>query len=317
MTRDNKQNLERKLEHLIDLIQMIIEQYPHITCSERASMLLTIAMAAKQVSKNVGIVRDTLLNHLIDEFKVDYADYVRRFEDCRKRLEECVAGAPMLSAIDTLQPPATQTTEIVNRENRQYEMCCIKGLSRIDYFLYYFIENSYKVYDDILESFTLIIADLKGIDEDYYALIDGRLDLESIYGKLRQQYQEVRGAKNRADLEDQLSIALTIKGCSSQSIAHLMRTKSQEYDYITMSEIDGESAAKVILQNRTQLTFPDLEQHFRNQQEWSFLKEKATGIQKAEEEGSLPQPSNNSVVVIGTNVEQQTNNYYINGREAN
>lgn len=318
MTRDNKQNLERKLDHLISLMEMLVEQYPHITCAERASMLMTLSMDAKQVAKNVGVVREIILTRLIDEFGVEYSDYARTIEAQKALMIEKVAGAPMLAAIDTMTLPITGSAKILAHENHRYEVGSIKGLSRVDYFLQYFIENSTRVFDDILESLTLIISDLRGIDdEDYYALMDGRLDLQEIYSHLYDEYMELQGVECRDEVEYHLSGALSTHGCNSQEMAQYMRNRRQGYDDLTSAEIDGESAAKIVLQNRKRFTFADLAQHFRNRMEWKLLNEKAEEIRKAEAAGVLSVQANNATIVVGTNVEQQTNNYYINGRKTN
>lgn len=318
MTRDNKQNLERKLDHLINLIDMLVDQYPHITCSERASMLVTLSMAAKQVAKNVGIVRETILIRLIDEFGVEYSEYARNLDARKSLMIEKVAGAPMISSIDNMSEPITGASKILEVENRKYEVGRIKGLSRVDYFLQYFVENSTKVFDDILESLTLIISDLKGIDdEDYYALKDGRIDLQERYDHLYSQYVELKGSNIRKSVESKLSFILSVLGCSSQAIVQYMNDRTQDYDYITMNEIDGESAAKQILYDRKQITMDKLAQHFKNRMEWKILNEKLIEIQKAEDAGIVPPKTNNATVVIGTNVEKQINKIYINERQAN
>lgn len=316
MTRDNKQNLERKLDHLVDLTESLIEQYRHITCSERAAMLLTITADAKQVMQNVGIVRETLLCHLIDEFGVDYVDYARKIEGLQKRMLEELAGAPMVANLDTMVLPIIGAQQIMEHERARYRMNEIVGMSRAEYMLTYLIDSSTKMFDNIMESLSLIASDLRGIeDEDYYAMIDGKIDLDGIYEKLRRQYLEINEKEERESIEYILSGVLSVRGCTRQAMKRYMEEKRKEYDELTMAWIEGDSVAKIILQNRKRFTLKHLKQHFYNQLEWIIMKEKAVKIQKAEEAGILPTDNPLGMVVIGTNVEQQNNHYYINGRE--
>lgn len=317
-TESNKHNVERKLDHLIQLIDILVEQYPHITCSERATMLATISMAAKQVTKNVGLIRETLLIHLIDEFGVDYSEYARRFENLKKIMIDKMAGAPMLVAFDTNTHPITGTEKILSYEKFHFNVTDIVGLNRMDYCLHYFVENSHKMFDDIIESLTLIIADLQGIDdEDYYAMVDGKLDLEGAYEKLRTQYMELNEKYDKYTIKLNVSNALSITGCTSYAIEKYMEVRLPEYDRITQEALAGYSAAKFIIQNRKKMSFDDLKTHFRNQMEWNFLLQKALEIKGAEKGGILPLASNKAIVVVGTNIEKQINNYINNGREAN
>lgn len=318
MSRNNKQNLERKLDHLVDLMKILVEQYPHISCAERASMLLALAMDAKQVSQNVGIVREMILNQIIDNYGVEYSEYARSIEGQKNLMIEKMAGAPMVASIDTLDNPTTDPEKILAQENRNFGVGRIRGLARVDYFLHYFIENSSKVFEDIMESLTLIVADLKGIDEeDYYALKEGRLDLQGRYDNLRSQFMEAQGEQIKDAIECNLSVVLSALGCNSQSIARYMRSRKLDYDPITKEEINGESPAEIILLDRKHTTIEMLQQHFTNQLEWKILNEKMKEIQQAEAAGILPAQQTNQMVVIGNNVEQQTNNFFINGRQAN
>lgn len=317
-TESNKHNVERKLDHLIQLIEILIEQYPHITCSERATMLATISMAAKQVTKNVGLIRETLLIHLIDEFGVDYSEYARKFENLQQEMRNKLAGAPMLVAIDTHTPPVTGTDKIMAYEKSHFNVTDITGLNRLDYCLRYFVENSHKLFNDIMESLTLIIADLRGIDdEDYYAMVDGKLDLEGAYEKLRTQYMELNGERDKTSIEFNLSTVLSIKGCTSPVLDKYMEVLQSEYDPITQEELNNYSPAKYIIKNRKTLTLEDLGRHFKNQMEWKFFKQKAADIRNAEKNGILPPKSSDTTIIIGPNIENQINNYNYYGRETN
>ena len=49
MTINDHENIERKLNHVLDMGRRITELYPHITCTERAALLLAMTAAVHQV----------------------------------------------------------------------------------------------------------------------------------------------------------------------------------------------------------------------------------------------------------------------------
>lgn len=316
-TSSDKQNLERKLNHLLSLIDTLVNHFPHITCSEKAAMLLTISTDAKQVAANVGIVRNILISHLVDSFAIDYSDYARNFESRRSKMIEQLAGAPMLISYDTTSLPITDTANILAEENRNFNVCQINGLTRTDYLLHYLIDNSARIFDDIIDSLTLIIADLKCIaDDDYYALIDGRIDLQAAYNNLRVLYLNAEKQSATERINFRISGEMSCHRYTTSNINALMRYHMQEYDDITLAELDGESAAKYIVQHRSTLTINHLRTHFFNQLDWQTLKEMTSKLTDAERNGVLPPTNTQWMVILGQNIEKQINIFH-HGRQTN
>ena len=88
MTANDQENIERKLNHVLDMGQRIIDLYPHITCTERVSLLLAMTAAVRQVSANMRTVAAWLRKNLLDIFHINYTDYARNFENLHKIWEE-------------------------------------------------------------------------------------------------------------------------------------------------------------------------------------------------------------------------------------
>ena len=80
----NTKAIERKLNHVLDMGYRIIELYRHITCTERAALLLAMTAAVKQASANMQNVAALLRKNLLDPFGIDYTDYARRTENLLK-----------------------------------------------------------------------------------------------------------------------------------------------------------------------------------------------------------------------------------------
>ena len=72
----------------------IIELYPHITCTERAALLLAMTAAVRQTAANMRTVAALLRKNLLDPFRIDYIDFARKIENLHKIWEEELKGAP-------------------------------------------------------------------------------------------------------------------------------------------------------------------------------------------------------------------------------
>ena len=64
MTTNDQENIERKLNHILDMGKRIIDLYPHITCTERAALLLAMTAAVRQTAANMRTVAALLRKNL-------------------------------------------------------------------------------------------------------------------------------------------------------------------------------------------------------------------------------------------------------------
>ena len=122
MTTNDQENIERKLNHILDMGKRIIDLYPHITCTERAALLLAMTAAVRQVSANMRTVAALLRKNLLDPFRIDYTDFARKIENLHKIWEEELRGAPIFHNLDNQSRPITEPSEIAMKEDTDYDL---------------------------------------------------------------------------------------------------------------------------------------------------------------------------------------------------
>ena len=122
MTTNDQENIERKLNHVLDMGKRIIDLYPHITCTERAALLLAMTAAVRQTAANMRTVAALLKKNLLDPFRIDYTDFARKIENLHKIWEEELKGAPIFHNLDNRSLPITDPNEIALKEDTDYDL---------------------------------------------------------------------------------------------------------------------------------------------------------------------------------------------------
>ena len=122
MTLNDQENIERKLNHVLDMGKKIIDLYRHITCTERAALLLAMTAAIRQVSTNIWTVAAYLRKNLLDTFRINYTDFAREIENLHKIWKEELKGAPIFHNLDKGSLPITNPNDIALKEDTDYDM---------------------------------------------------------------------------------------------------------------------------------------------------------------------------------------------------
>lgn len=123
----DQENIERKLNHVLDMGKKIIDLYPHITCTERAALLLAMTAAVRQLSANMRTVAALLRQNLLDPFGIDYTDYARSVENLQKIWEEELKGAPIFHNLDNQSHPLHNPYDIALKEDTDYDFTILSS----------------------------------------------------------------------------------------------------------------------------------------------------------------------------------------------
>lgn len=309
MTHSDKENLERKLEHVISLGEMVCEQYVHITCTERSALLLSLYSAVKQTLHNVEVTREYMNKFILDIFRVDYDGYARKFNKLLIDMEK-IAGAPMVVNTDNLVKPITEKDKILQYEEEHYVMRDDFPLTRLKYVRGYLIDNARHIYETICDDIKYLIADLEGISKDYYDLKGDEKRQQELYDNLRGMYLEVERKNVLLELEEELQCFFDRHGMSMRSIERFEEKVKDNSDILTKDVLDGWSAAFGILGRRDILTWDDVHLHFRNMEWLRLIDEMKTKIAEMEENGNLPESKRGDLFIVnfGKYIEKQTIN---------
>ncbi len=309
MTRNDRENLERKLDHVIIVGNLLHEQYKHITCTERSSLLLALVSAIKQVSCNVANVRELLVTQIVDPFNVDYQEYARKYENLLNRLLG-LAGAPMIDALDTSSLPIIGTEKIIEKENNRYHFNDVQGLGRLEYIRHYLIEFASHLHEDALDGLRLIIADLKGITEDYYRLNDHEDLLNEAFENLRIMYEKsIEGEEQ--DIYDELACNLDYytqkHGWGVKQLKKFKDKYMQDCGELATAYFEGYSPAKELLHRRDYYEMRDVRDFFEEVKGYEILKDIVDKAQKTEGDKEIHTPKKGDRIfnIFGTYVENQ------------
>lgn len=276
MTASDQENLKRKLDHVLEMGEKIIDLYPHITCTERVALMLAMTAAVRQVSANMNTVAALLRKNLLDPFRINYTDYARNLENLLKIWQEELKGAPIFHNLDTNSLPITNPSDIAFKEDTDYNLI-IKNQYDDQYDFYEtrvgLMEHASMMSEAIDQGLEIIGKTLRDIEEDYQNLKadterqDKRLkELESDYVKAMweddkerfisevEEYTEVSGDKKKKTYE-----------------RYLKRQEREATDPLerkTLAELNewylaGERPAAFIVENRDKLSFEDIALHFR------------------------------------------------------
>lgn len=273
MTANDQENIERKLNHLLDMGSRIIALYPHITCTERSALLLAMMAASRQVAANMRLVAALLRKNLLDPFRIDYTDYARRVENLLKIWKEELEGAPIVHNLDTQSLPITNPNDIALREDTHYDLglhtddnemfnirvYLMKKTSAMCEVTEKALEEIGKTLREIVADYQKMKADTEGQDrrlkelEDQYVELMWEDDKKRFYEEV-EEYAEVCGDKTEKTYRRYLS--------------HIEREATDPHDIKVLAELnewylDGGRPAGFIVEHRDKLTIEDLARHFR------------------------------------------------------
>lgn len=271
----NTKAIERKLNHVLDMGHRIIELYRHITCTERAALLLAMTAAVRQASANMQNVAALLRKNLLDPFGIDYTDYARRTENLLELWKEELNGAPPFYNLDSHSHPLTNPSDIAKKEDLHYGLSLrtkdndFDGIAvRVE-----LISNAPLMCEAVETGLQQLGRLLREVVADYQKLKadtqrqDERLkELEGMYAEemwetdLRRLLSEIKEyivLCNRSDSKETFELFLQRKE----------REATDPHDNKVLAELNecylaGQRPAGFIVEHRDKLTFEDLARYF-------------------------------------------------------
>lgn len=272
MTTNDQENIERKLNHVLDMGERIIDLYPHITCTERAALLLAMSAAAQQLTANLRNVAALLRRNLLDPFKISYTMYARRVEDLLKIWKEELSGAPIFHNLDTQSHPLTNPYDIALKEDTDYDL----NIRNDDYDIFdlrvSLMDNAPMLCDAIENSLEQTSKILRGIEKDYIELKsdsdrqDKRLnELEKFY--VKECWEDDK--KRFISEVEEYAVVSKDHGVETYKryLSRMDRKATDPHDLKVLAKLNewflsGQSPAYFIVENRDKLTIDDLAIHF-------------------------------------------------------
>ena len=276
MTTSDKENIERKLTHVLDMGQRIIDLYPHITCTERAALLLAMTAATGQVTANMRNVAALLRQNLLDPFRIDYLDYARRIENLHKIWDEDLKGAPIFHNLDKHNLPLTNPLDIALKEDTDYDFDI--RISDDDDFNFLdmrvgLMENASLMCGAIDERLSQLGRIMRGIIDDYQKLKADADRQNERLKTLEDNYVEELWEDDRARFVSQVEEYTEVSGDKEKStyqrfLNRMDRQATDRHDFKTLAELNewvlnGQRPAAFVVENRDKLTIEDLARHFR------------------------------------------------------
>ena len=276
MTTSDQENIERKLNHVLDMGKRIIDLYRHITCTERVALLLAMMAAVRQTAANMRTVAALLRKNLLDPFRIDYTDFARKIENLHKIWEEELKGAPIFHNLDSQSRPITNANEIALKEDTDYDLT-IQTSEEDDFDFFetrvWLMENAPVMCEAIDKGLEQIGKTLREIEDDYLKLKadtekqDERLkELEKLYEDELwedeqkrfidevEEYTQVSGNKSKVTYQRFLS---RMERNATDSLERKVLGKLNEWF------LGNLSPAAFIVEHRDKLTFEDIALHFR------------------------------------------------------
>ena len=276
MTENDQQNIERKLNHVIDMGNRIIDLYRHITCTERAALLLAMTASVRQVAANMKNVAGLLRRNLLDTFRIDYTTYARQIEDLRKIWDEELKGAPIFHNLDNQSRPITTPNDIALKEDTDYDFTIrTPDDDGFDFFKTRvgLMDNASLMCEAIDDGLCQISTTLRDIVEDYDQLkIDTQRQDERLK-KLDRGYAALMWEEDKKRLVSRAKEYVV--HCNNRKdketfemfLEHLEREATDPHDFKETAKLNewylaGERPASFIVENRNKLTWDDLARHF-------------------------------------------------------
>lgn len=276
MTASDQENLKRKLDHVLEMGKKIIDLYPHITCTERAALLLAMTAAVRQTAANMRTVAALLRKNLLDPFRLDYTDYARTIENLLKIWREELKGAPIFHNLDNLGLPITNPNDIALKEDTDYDLT----IRTDDEDNFDFLEtrvglmgNASLLCEAIDNGLEQIGKTLREVEDDYLNLKRDSVKQDKRLKELEGLYEESmwEDDKNRLKSEVREYVVLcnnrNDKKTFEMFLEKLEREATDPHDFKMTAELNewylaGERPAGYIVDNRDKLTIEDLARHF-------------------------------------------------------
>lgn len=276
MTASDQENIERKLNHVLDMGKKIIDFYPHITCTERAALLLAMTAATRQTAANMRNVAALLRKNLLDPFRIDYTDFARKIENLRKIWEEELNGAPIFHNLDSQSLPITNPNDIALKEDTDYDLTIRTSYEdNFDFFetrvgLMY---NAPLMCDAVDKGLEQIGKTLREIVDDYLNLKADCDKQDTRLKELEKQYVESMWKDDKERFVSEVKEYTQVSGDKTKAtyqryLSRLDREATDPHDIKILAELNEwflaeERPAAFIVENRDKLTIEDLARHFR------------------------------------------------------
>lgn len=276
MTASNQENIERKLNHVLEMGKRIIDLYPHITCTERAALLLAMTATVRQVSANMRTVAALLRKNLLDPFRINYTDYARDFENLLKIWQEELKGAPIFHNLDNQSMPITNPNDIALKEDTDYDLT-IRTPDDDDFDFFEtrvgLMENASVMCEAIDKGLEQIGKTLREIVDDYLKLKADSDKQDYCLKELEGLYEESMWKDDKKRLKSKAKEYVVL--CNNRNdkntfmlfLEKLEREATDPHDFKMTAELNewflaGERPAFFIVENRDKLTIEDLARHF-------------------------------------------------------
>lgn len=254
----------------------IIDLYPHITCTERAALLLAMTAAVRQIAANMRTVAALLRKNLLDPFRIDYTDFARKIENLHKIWEEELRGAPIFHNLDNQSRPITDPTEIALKEDTDYDLT----IRTSDEDNFDFLETRVGLMDNAplmceaidmgLEQIGRILRDIM---DDYLKLKADSERQNKRLKELEQQYEELMWEEEKERFIDDVEEYTQVSGDKTKKtykryLSHLERNATDPLERKVLGELNewylgNLNPAAFIVENRDKLNFEDIALHFR------------------------------------------------------
>ena len=276
MTASDQENIERKLNHVLDMGKKIIDLYPHITCTERAALLLAMTAAVRQTAANMRTVAALLRKNLLDPFRIDYTDFARKIEYLHKSWEEELKGAPIFHNLDNRSLPITDPNEIALKEDTDYDLT----IRTSDEDNFDFLETRVGLMDNAPLMCEAIDKGLEQIGKTLREIVDDYLKLKADCDKqdkrlkeLEKQYEELMWEDDQDRLVREVEMFITLCNHSREKETFQLFLERMEWeatdphDIKVLAELNewylaGQRPAAFIVENRDKLNIEDIARHF-------------------------------------------------------
>ena len=276
MTTNDQENIERKLNHVLDMGKRIIDLYPHITCTERAALLLAMTAAVRQTAANMRTVAALLRKNLLDPFRIDYTDFARKIENLNKIWDEELNGAPIFHKLDTQSMPITNPHDIALKEDTDYDLT----IRTSDEDEFDFLETRVGLMDNAPLMCEAIDKGLEQIGRTLREIVDDYLKLKADNEKqdkrlkeLERQYEEMMWEDDQDRLVREVEMFITLRNHSRDKetfqlfLERLEWEATDPHDIKILAELNewylaGQRPAAFIVENRNKLNIENIARHF-------------------------------------------------------
>ena len=254
----------------------IVDLYPHITCTERAALLLAMTAAVRQTVANMRTVAALLRKNLLDPFRIDYTDFARKVENLHKIWQEELKGGPIFHNLDNQSLPITNPNDIALKEDTDYDLT-IRTSDEDDFdFLETrvgLMENAPVMCEAIDMGLEQIGKTLREIVEDYLKLKADSEKQDKRLKELEKQYEELMWEEELERFVDDVLEYTEQSGDKSKNtyqryLYRMERNATDTLERKVLGELNewylgNMRPAAFIVENRDKLTFEDIALHFR------------------------------------------------------